>query len=479
MNPIKIGNQRELFWDEYLINTSLTGAYLKQHQPRLGDIAMVLDKPWEGDGSDYFSIVRDGDIYRMYFVANWTASPDGSEHAQYKTIKICCIESDDGGITWYRPELDIHPYGDCEKTNILIDLTDVPGMDNFHCFIDENPNCLPEEKFKATFCCGDKEGYIWCWTSADGYHFKPGWRMTNRGMFDTQNVAFWSPEHGKYFCFIRGFHNIPGDNDLNAGIRDIRVIVSDDFKNWSDPVYLDYCGADDIPLYTNAIFRYPRAPQMMIGMPSRYVERHEWNDNFAQMPDPDRRQSRMKLHPRYGLTTTDCVLMTSRDGYRWNRQDEAWLTPGIERPITWVYGDCYPAVGVFQTPSALPGAPDELSVYSYDGHWCGTAAYLRRNTIRMDGFFSYRADYAPQQLVTKPLLYEGGKLSLNFSTSARGYIYVTVKCGKEAVHSCELFGDTLDRTVPFDGELEAFAGKEITLEFTMSDADLYSMQFVK
>jgi len=475
MHSLRIGNTRELFWDDYLIDTSRTTAYLKQHAPVPGEVVMTFDRPWEGDGCNYWSVVRLEKGYRMYHLAWNMLNEDGTRHTK-DVIRVCCLESSDG-IHWTRPMLELRPFGQWAKTNILLD--DRDGVfDNFHVFLDENPVCPPEEKFKATARC-DKSGYLWCWTSADGYSWKKAWKMTDKGTFDSQNVAFWSPEHGKYFCFIRGFHNIPGDNDLNAGIRDIRVIVSDDFKNWSDPVYLDYCGADDIPLYTNAIFRYPRAPQMMIGMPSRYVERHEWNGNFAQMPDPDRRQSRMKLHPRYGLTTTDCVLMTSRDGYRWNRQDEAWLTPGIERPITWVYGDCDPAVGVFQTPSALPGAPDELSVYSYDGHWCGTAAYLRRNTIRMDGFFSYRADYAPQQLVTKPLLYEGGKLSLNFSTSARGYIYVTVKCGKEAVHSCELFGDTLDRTVPFDGELEAFAGKEITLEFTMSDADLYSMQFVK
>ena len=66
MNPIKIGNKRELFWDDYLVNTSLTGAYLRQHSPRIGDIFMKMDKPWEGDGCDYFAITEDEGTYRMY-----------------------------------------------------------------------------------------------------------------------------------------------------------------------------------------------------------------------------------------------------------------------------------------------------------------------------------------------------------------------------------------------------------------------------
>ena len=56
---------------------------------------------------------------------------------------------------------------------------------------------------------------------------------------------------------------------------------------------------------------------------------------------------------------------------------------------------------------------------------------------------------------------------------------MTLRCGKEALRSCELFGDTLCRRVPFDGDISAFVGKEITLEFTMSDADLYAMQFAE
>ena len=150
-----------------------------------------------------------------------------------------------------------------------------------------------------------------------------------------------------------------------------------------------------------------------------------------------------------------------------------------EHDYNWVYGDCYPTPGLIQTPSPLPGAPDEYSFYCDERHWSQQPAYLRRYSIRQDGLFSYHADYAPRTLTTKPILYEGGCLSLNFDTSARGSIFVTISDGKTTLHSCELFGDTLDRRVAFDGDLSQFEGREIVLEFTMSDANLYSLQFLK
>jgi len=474
MNPIQIGNKRELFWDDYLINTSLTGAYLKQHQPQQKELILTCDMPWEGDGCTGSSIVYDNGVYKMYYEA-WEMFDENVTQHTTNAVRFCVIESTDG-IHWYRPELTVRPFPGYEKTNLVVDETD-GRFDNFHVFIDEKPGVPPEEKYKATSIC-DRSGYLWCWTSPDGYHWTKAWPMTNKGMFDTINVAFWSAEHGKYFCFIRGFHDVP-EGDLNAGIRDIRIITSDDFKTWTDPVHMDFGNADDVPLYTNMAFRYPRAPQMMVGMPTRYVERHGWTENFQQLTGAEARKKRCAVHPRYGLAITDCVLMTSRDGFKWNRRDEAWMTPGPEQDHNWVYGDCYPTPACIETPSPYPGAPNELSFYAKTRHWSQHPALMWRYTVRVDGLLSYRADYAPKTLVTKPLLYEGGQLHLNFATSARGYIYVTAKCGKETIKSCELFGDTLDRTVPFDGDLRAFEGKEVTLEFVMSDADLYSMQFVK
>ena len=50
MNPIYIGNRREVFWDHALIERSRTTAELTLHKPRIEEIVFVHDAPWEGDG---------------------------------------------------------------------------------------------------------------------------------------------------------------------------------------------------------------------------------------------------------------------------------------------------------------------------------------------------------------------------------------------------------------------------------------------
>ena len=473
MNPIRLGLDRELFWDNYLIDTSRTSAEIIQHRPDRKEVVMTFDRPWEGDGCNYFSMVRDGDLYRMYYLA-WEMFDENMTQHTTQRIRVCTIESRDG-IRWYRPNLGICLFDGSPENNILLDES-MGLFDNFTVFLDENPECPSEERYKATSKHGDA---LWCYVSADGYLFRKAWVMTEHGAFDTQNVAFWSQRRDFYYCYIRDYHDYVSRTwpAMNDGVRDIRVMTSKDFKQWTEPKPLDFGDAEDISLYTNAVFQYPNATQMLVGMPSRYVERRAWNNNFEQLTGAEARKRRMAVCPRYGLTTTDCVLMISRDGFRWKRQDEAWITPGIECADNWVYGDCYPAPGLFLTPSDLDGAPAEFSTYCYERHWSQKPARLRRYTLRQDGFFSCHAGFAKKVVMTKPILYEGGTLHLNFSTSAMGCIRVTITDRNKAFSSCELFGDTLDRTIHFSGDLSCFIGREIILQFSMSDADLYSMWF--
>ena len=108
---------------------------------------------------------------------------------------------------------------------------------------------------------------------------------------------------------------------------------------------------------------------------------------------------------------------------------------------------------------------------------------MTRYEVRKDGFACYMADGDEKILVTKPLVFEGSDLHLNFSTSAYGYIYVDVidengneLSGKE---SFEIYGDTIDRKISFsDGsDFSQYSGKPIRLRFRMRDAKLFSMKF--
>jgi hypothetical protein len=271
-----------------------------------------------------------------------------------------------------------------------------------------------------------------------------------------------------------------------AGIRAIRTATSKDLLTWSEPVDLTYVDSPPEQLYTNAIKPYYRAPRILMGFPTRYVERG-WSPSMEALPELDHRRMRSSAAPRYGMALTDGLFMTSRDGRRFHRFGEAFLPPGPERPGAWNYGHQYIAWHPVETPSVLPDAPRELSFYATESYWTGTSSELRRYTLRIDGFVSVQAPLSGGELVTKPLVFAGKHLELNFSTSAAGGICVELQDadgqpvpGFTLADCAEIYGDALERVVLWKGgsDVSSLAGKPVRLRFVIKDADLFSFRFV-
>ena len=469
---INIQNRREFFWDETMIDVSKTTAKPKIHELVRRESVLTHDEPWEGDCCDFHNFFYDNGLYRMYYLGWDSGNPDA--------INVCYAESKDG-IHWVKPQLGLRDFNGSKKNNIILDQTDSHVfLESFFVFKDENPACPPEEKYKGIAC--DKIGnnrILYCFVSPDGINFKKGWLLTDKGEFDSLDVIFWDTISKKYMGYIRDFHNPVVANQPSTGIRDIRYMESEDFRNWSDPKILDFGDADDYQLYTNCVSQYYRGEHVFVGFPSRYVERKEWTDTFDKLTGKEKRLARYQDKRRYGLALTDCVFMTSRDGYTWKRYDEAILRPGPEEPNNWVYGNRFPAVGMIEMTGNFPGTDNEISMFVPLNHWTGIPVELYRYTIRTDGFVSYNATYKPQILTTKPFIFEGDDLLINFSTSAIGYMYIKIKDedGSE-INSYELFGDKIDRQVGFkDGAPSQFKGKPVVMEIKMSDADIYSFMF--
>ena len=184
---------------------------------------------------------------------------------------------------------------------------------------------------------------------------------------------------------------------------------------------------------------------------------------------------------RYGLTVTDCVFMSSRDKRHWFRFDEACITPGPEDGYNWEYGDCYPAVGLIETPGRFRGTEPEISLLCESHHWTDQPVELIRYIFRKDGFASFKAPFKCKTLRTKPFTFEGNTLKINFRTSARGFIQVKFldeyNNPIEGFISCDHFGDTTKRIIDFDKPLKELKNREVKLDFTMSDAEIYSITF--
>lgn len=468
VKPIDIGSRRELFVDSYLLD-AMKGAELRLNKPIPREVTLKHDQPWEGSGCGYHTVFRDGDLFRMYYTANHL-KVEANEPIKRHSTFACYAESRDG-IHWKKRNLGLFEFQGSKQNNIIWTGT---SAHDFTPFIDTNPDCKPEEKYKAVAI---GTGGLRAFKSADGIHFSPlGEKaIITKGHFDTQNLAFWDSVHGTYRAYIRDYH---------GRIRDIRTSVSTDFVNWTVPEILKFPGAPDEQLYTNQVIPYYRAPHIFVGFPTRYVERG-WSKSMRNLPDRKHRELRSKQSTRFGTAVTDGLFMSSRDGKTFKRWGEVFIRPGIERRNNWVYGDGYQNWGLIETAADTPGAPNEISIFSLENSW-KASCQLRRFTLRVDGFVSLNAPLIGGEAVTKPLRFAGQRLELNFSTSAAGSVRVEIQDAEgrplkgRALDDCpEIFGDSLSRTVHWrsGSDVSDLAGKSVRLRFVLRDADLYSFRF--
>lgn len=498
---INIGSKRECFFDTFLINESDTTAERRLHKPVRREVLLTMDAPWEGKYTTMFSTVYAEGKWRMYY--NTVISP--------KEKFVCYAESDDA-ITWVRPNLGMIDFHGSKENNIILDVEavkafDFNGFDNLSVFYDENPECPADEKYKMT-CWWMGHAALIALFSADGIHFTKSRFITDEGEFDSQNRAFYSEAHGKYFAYFRGEHEpsediLPIDRSYSDKVanalfdpetflmrdpgkgtysfmRDVRVMESDDFVNWSKPRPMEYTGAQ-FQIYNNVVFPYPRAPHLFVGLPLRYVERKAWTKNYDELCGKEERLARMKTMARLGLSVTDGLFMCSRDGYRFEKYDEAILPPPPENPESFVYGDGTAFPALIEVPSQIPGADNEYMIIVRESFRSVADSFnkLVKYTSRLDGFVSLHAGGEARRVVTKEFIYDGDELFANISTSARGHAYFTLKSGKECFRSVEIFGNSVNKRIRFedDGAVSALRGKTVTLEVELYDADIYAIKF--
>ena len=467
--PMDIGSRLELFVDGHLIER-LQGASLKLHEPRLEETALKFDAPWEGSGNHYITVFKDGTRYRMYY----RAVPGSNVPASGKGWQLltCYAESEDG-IHWTRPNLGIIEFRGSKDNNIILSAGGDDwgsGAANFAPFKDSNPSAAAGEQYKAL---GGISRGPYAFVSADAIHWRQKGsgpimtrNMTGAPMingFDSHNVVFWEGREQQYVCYIRDQYLAPGTGER---IRGIRRTTSKDFSNWSYPEWIDMGDSPPDQLYTFSITPYFRAPHIYLAFPKRYLP---WRD--AELP---------KIYDEgRGKGLSDSVFMTSRDGRHWDRTFlEGFVRPGPD-PLNWTDRSNYVAWGV------VPTAPGEISLYVLK-HFRLPTIHVRRGVLRTDGFVSVNAPYRGGELVTKPLVFRGRRLVVNYATSAAGGLRVELLgpdmvpvAGYNLANSRELFGDRIDQTVSWDSgpDVGRLAGRPVRLRFVLKDADLYAFRF--
>lgn len=515
--PIDIGSRLELMVDDHLVGQLAGGARRRLNRPVPQDVALRLDAPWEGNACGGFTVFEDDGRYRMYYRGQ-NFEYNSGELGSARGKQICYAESADG-IHWEKPELGLVEFDGSTKNNILMDAEKIlNGM--FSPFRDGNSACSADARYKAFALLqkGDERG-LWAYGSPDGIQWAvmSEGPVITEGLLDTQNLAFWDGAQGEYRAYHRNEFRLPqtgeepygahavqesadapsaGSQGLPGGDegglrgsrygRDILTATSSDFIHWTDSIYVNYSEGRPSELYTNQIAPYYRAPHVLLGFPTRYVERG-WSEPLEALPEVEHRRMRAGISERYGTALTDGMFMSSRDGYNFSLWPESFIRPGLRPRDNWTYGDNFQNWGIVTTPSAMAGAPEELSFYVREGYWRDGTSILRRYTLRVDGFASVQAPLSGGELVTKPFIFAGSELILNFSASAAGSIGVellrdqmnTPVEGFSLEDCVEVLGDDLERVVRWkDGrELGGLAGTPVRLRFVLRDADLFSFRF--
>ncbi len=496
-SPEVIGSQWELFVDKSLVESYRGDIQFRIQSPQPKEFVMVFDQPWEGNASAFQTIFKDDSIFKMYYrgaAFDIREGEKGKEVTPSHPHVICYAESKDG-IHWERPNLGLFEFNGSKKNNIVFmsgkfGSVDLDLGDNAIVFKDENPSAPVDAKYKALVCMEPPPRTLFAMKSADGIHWVPmsDKPVITNGEMDSQNVAFWDKNRKEYRAYWRfydrSFKN--PDGTPARGVRSIRTATSTDFINWKEEADLKYDDDFVDQLYTSQIAPYYRAPQILIGFPTRYTER-TGDESLDSLPNKDERDIRHSIKPRYRSALTDSLLISSRDGVNFKKWKDTFLRPGPEREGTWLYGNGFMAWGILETPSSLVGSPPEISLYATENYGLiDKPDQLRRYTIRMDGFVAVHASREGGEVLTKPLTFSGNRVALNFSTSAGGRVRVEIQDesgqpipGYTLDECSEIFGDSIERIVTWKqgNDVARLVGTPVRLRFVLEDADLFAFGF--
>ena len=441
--PFRLASRLEMFTDDRLIDRLEGDVAIHLQRPQPREVVLVTGEPWEGNTSAYYTIFQDGDLFRMYY----RGSHYDTETQKATHREVTCYAESKDGIRWTKPNLGIFEWEGSSDNNIVWDGV---GCHNFTPFKDTNPNCPPEQLYKA-LGRENRPGMpvrrLFAFKSPDGIHWsllsdKP---VISEGAFDSQNLAFWDSVRGEYREYHRTFHE---------GIRDIQTSTTKDFSKWPSPKFLIYPHAPKQHLYTNAIQPYYRAPHIFIGFPTRYL--------------PEEGQ---RVEP---------ILMTSRNGVVFHRWNDPVIPESAPEDRAGNRSN-YMAWGMIPTP----GTQLEISVYATEAYYEGPNTRLRRFSYRTDGFTALNFGKEGGRLISQPLTFTGDTLELNLDVPPTGSLQVSLLSndgqpipGFEKDSTPRFSGGSIKHELNWpSGSLKELSGKPIRIQFEGVSANVFAFRF--
>ena len=460
---------RYLFLDLQHI-TRIDGLYRRMHQPQRHPNNPILrgENPWESIASLYGTVLYDPEnsLFKMWYLTGPYA--DGMVRVRQRNalgnITLLAYATSTDGVHWEKPILNQVDFEgstennlvdigrtNCEGAAIIYDADEADPARRYKGFYWEHGGVDTFVEYEGRTIWGRGEGDgMWMSFSPDGVH----WTNCESNPVipidsDTTQSLVWDPKIQKYVVFGR----------FGAGGRKTARAESPDAIHFSQPERVFECDEFD------------EEGTQIYGMPINIYEGIYLGMIWVYREGVD--------------GTIDTSLATSRDGINWQRvlDRQTFLTLG--EPGSWEDG---------MTRISQNFITHNDHIYFYYGGVNGPhtgrkfkqverkhKSMLGLATLRRDGFVSLDAGETDGQMLTKPLILDGGELHLNADAS-QGYVVISITddigMPLEGYTSRRIVGDQLDTSVEFDQPLKELSGKEVRLQFQLRNASLYSYWFV-
>ncbi len=426
--------RRQLFLDDWIVteseNVQRVPGRVEKHA---GNPVIRRDKPWDASRCDlYGNVVYDAEHNRLRLFYSANNVPNGHED------RLAYAESLDGGMTWTKPDLDILPYKEHARTNLVmlppalvfagpcvfLDVHDLDPSKRYKLFTSSYPDTaylgIPRiythrgqflwQDYDAALPegCGDPGMYVAY--SPDGFHWQCSGKPFSNMLSDTTQSAFWDEGLCKYVAYVRA---------RTENGRSVARMESADFETWSEPqVVLE--GTQAQSLYSMGVTPYQG---VYIGTPWIFDQPSETAGGPVIWPE----------------------LAFSRDGIVWRR-----LFPGTPLVPTGSAGS--PDSKQIRMAASFAVIRDRILLLYGQTDQPHTTVDMKIDigaaTLRLDGFAAMSAGAVGGHISTKPLAFEEGELWVNAQVAPGGYL----KAEMLDAEGCPVVGYAEEDCMAFEGD---------------------------
>lgn len=455
-----IGMQKVLLVDHEFITKS-DGVRLRLHPPRKTGARLIESEyPWESATLNWFSVLHDGALYRMWYecydVDGWPTPDDTS---------FCYAESTDG-IRWTKPKLGLFAYRGSKANNILFrQIGEGSHRSRVHgsgVFLDQAAppearyKCVSQGQFQGI---AERPYFVAGMTSPDGLHWTRLPKPICNVFADSQYSGLWDSRERRYVIYGR----VSGH-----GGRAIGRAAGSRFDEFAPLTRVLQTGPDDPPesdLYNPACLQCPGIPGLTLMFPSLFRHRED---------------------------TLDIHLAVSRDGVNWTRPERDKPFIPLGDPADFDGGSLYMGNG----GCLLTG--DELSFYFSGSTLRHGQVDLKKLTIpanrrvitravsTVDRLVSATAGPAGGTFETPTLRFTGDRLVVNATARTGGRVRIALLDaegrpipghGLEDCRALQADNDSWTVTWADRQMVTHLSTQPIRIRIALHDADIFAFQF--